>query len=61
MRGSGGDVATASFSSTEGHWTKVKVTFDSRSLTTVDVIAGFWSDGMETWVQVDDTALREVR
>ena len=61
VRGAGGDVATKTFPSTKGEWTKVTVAFDSRSLTTVDVFAGFWSDGMETWVQVDDTALREVR
>lgn len=60
VRGSEGDVVTKSFPSTKGAWTNVKVTFKSRSLTTVDVFAGFWSDGMETWVQVDDTALREV-
>jgi D-arabinan endo alpha-(1,5)-arabinofuranosidase len=61
VRGAGGDVATKSFPSTKGAWTKVSVSFDSLALTTVDVFAGFWSDGMETWVQVDDTALREVR
>jgi hypothetical protein len=61
VRGAGGDVATKSFQSTKGGWTKVTVPFDSRNLTTVDVYAGFWSDGMETWVQVDDTALRELR
>jgi Domain of unknown function (DUF4185) len=56
VRGRTGTIAQKSF----GHlpdYTRVSLDFDPGNATSVEVFAGFWAEGADAWVQVDDISL----